>query len=539
MENVMRMQEGLVTYRILATAGFGAANGRRSPWYRITTDGLSCIDDALRIISPSTTIVLPKEYCPSGHIVFTPTAFKDFEPEGMLRRQPYLAALAEALDFVRSAGQQDLAFCELEEKLKGLLPGLPLDYTPPERKRPQASPAAREEGSEAFIDDLLSIVATGTDGSSPASSSGTAFHGMRMQLEEAVRQCMRHIVNNPEFRAMESAWQGAAFVIRNAMNGEGNLPVELSLVSVDEGGIPALLTELQETDPSKLPNLILLDFDIKNTPKGMELLEEIIATADRLMVPVAASIAPDFFGIAEWGDIGKLSYIKSLLEQPQYAKWRKFQKLGGASWAMLFLNRFPARPLHTGIDIGKERIELKEKKQPWISPVCGYGALAAMSAATTGWPMAAENHREFQLESIPLQDDDPIPLEMLIPDDRITQLLESGFNPFSARKRDDAIFLTGLSTINGKPAGFQIFFGTLVAFLIRLQESIEPGNSDIAAKVRSQLEAFLTRGGSKCPDDLEVSLSYDAGSGADIMSIAFTPPPSIIRAERLELNLRW
>jgi len=525
MDTIRHYPYDIETYRILAVAGFRSRKNGLDGLCRIYPAGPESIQKALKTLTPSITILIPKEYCPAGYIEFRPVCIDDFDPSSMLMSQSYLLSLKEALDITSTAERNGLAHCEVEERLRTLLPGLQLDFSKPGKERAVSLPAAQRDETAGAIDDLLSLVELGGDGHSSPTPETDSFRGLQMQLEGIIRQVVRQIINDPGFRALEAPWRGAARLLSaaGAISGDGR--VEILLVSAEGDELSGLLRQLQELEASKLPNLILLDFNVENTPKGMELLENIIMTADRLMIPVGASITPDFFGIAEWKNIGKLSYIKSFLEQPQYARWRKLRSIEGADWTMLFLNRFPARPLHSGMDIGKERIELKEKKQPWLSPVWGYGALAAMSAATTGWPMDAENYRRFTLEAIPYQDEEPIPLEMLIPEDRINQFLESGFSPFSARKRDDAIFLTGLSAINGNPAGFQIFFGMLVAFLIRLQESTEPGNSDIAAMVRNQLEGLLTREGYSCPDDLEVSRSYDAENGADIMNIAFTPPP--------------
>lgn len=523
------------TYRIMAVAAFGSTDGGLARAFSVPSAEADPCGTAMAAMRPSCTIVLPKEYCPAGFIDCRPLCIADFEPATMLDTQPWLSALAEALGIVCSAEREGLAHCEVEERLQQLLPGLPLDYAPP----PREVPPPEQKASHAVIDDLLSLVDTGGDGRSAGAGEVGSFRALRMQLEEVLRQCLRLIVNNPGFRALEASWRGAETMMRQSGGDGMERAVEFLLVSADEGGISQLLGELRELEPSRLPNLLLLDVSLENSPRGMALLEELITTADRLMLPVCASVGADFFGLGSWGEIGRLSYLQSFLAQAQYARWRKLQVRPGAGDTMLFLNRFPARPRHRGLAHHQATIDFREKEQLWVNPQWAFGALLATALTRTGWPMGAGDRRVAGVAGAALQEQEPIPLEMAVADDRFGQFHEAGFNPLAAAKGDDGLFLRGLSSIGGEDAEFRLFFTMLVAFLIRLRESAGVADEGTAAWVRECLTSFLCRDGAPESDGLRVELAYDEGSGADLLKLALMPPAGIRGGGLLEFSFNW
>lgn len=522
-------------YRIMAIAPFGAAQpGLRDAVTLDATDA-DAVGKALSTMSPGVTIPLPKEYCPDGFLFVTFSCLDDFTPEKLMQRQPCLAALAEALRIARSAHGDGLAHVEVAEQLRQLLPGLSLDCTPPERQAP--SPRSSSGGDA--IDDLLAMVDLPGSGASNGSPVEDSFTGLQRQIEEIISKVTRRIFTNPEFRQLESAWRGAALLFEKCRKTGGAHKVEVSLASCEESSVAAMLEDLQRLPVHDLPNMVLLDFPVSSTPRGLEFVETVLDTTDRLLLPMAIWCGPDFFDLESWSELGRLSWLPNHLESARYAQWRRLRNHPGAPWVMLLVNRIAARPPYSG-SIPGLRIPLTESQQLWINPVWGLGALVAMSVLGTGWPVYAGNPRKTALSGVPLQDAESIPLEVLLSEDRLLQFQKAGITPLTAMKHEDTVFLTGIHSMKGDREEWQLFLSHFIMFLFRVQHHSElAGNGNDAERITETVRIFFSRKGSAIPDDLDVTLEQNTSGGTDILHMAFTPPTEIIRADRIELNLHW
>jgi len=96
-----------------------------------------------------------------------------------------------------------------------------------------------------------------------------------------------------------------------------------------------------------------------------------------------------------------------------------------------------------------------------------------------------------------------------------------------------------LASINGESGEFRLFFSTPVSFLIRLQASGGEADGQTAERVRKSHGSFLSRGGHAEPDDLSVEPVYDEESGADLLSISFTPPRDLLKSGPITFSLKW
>lgn len=539
MERSFSQGDGLNVYRIMAVAPFGAAVRGFGGVAVVAAGESGGLPAAMLSLAPGVTILMPKEYCPDGCLIFTAVTIEDFDPGNMMQRQPYLAALAKSLGIARSAEKEGLAHCEVEERLRKLLPGVLLDYAPPEREHLKAKPVESAPSASA-LDDLFSLVDLGGDGKEGAGPEEDRFRGLQMQLETIIRQVMQRIFASPEFRTLESAWRGAALMINAAAEGEGCHRVEFLLVSADEESLPELLEELGSMRASRLPNLILLDYSVSNTPLSLDMLESIIKAADMLMCPFALWVGPEFFGLSQWEELARLSYIRSVLEQAQYARWRTLRKRSGADWTMMMMNRVSSRAVHTGLFCDNVWLSFREKEPHWISPVWVAGALCARSVRETAWPVHTKSPLRFSLEYTPAFATGALTLEVPLPDERARQFADAGFITLSAVKAENRLFLATLSAMTGRPAESQLFFGMVLAFMFRLQENMpEIGYDRSAVTIADMLKLFFSRGGTLPPDDLDVRIEEDYNAGGETLCISFTPPPSIVRADTISFNLRW
>jgi hypothetical protein len=536
MEDSSSVQDRLpFEYRIMAIAPFGAANTGLRYAAEGNASETDVLDKVISAMSPGVSVPLPKEYCPDGVVVIGITGMEDFEPSRLMRCQPYLALLAEALGIVRSAHEKGMSHFEVEEMLDGLLPGNLLDCSAPERQGPGALPGT---GGTA-IDDLLALVDLGGNDGKTHGKDADTFIPLQRQIEEIIRQVLRRIYAFEGFRQMEAAWRGTALMLESCRRESAMHQVEFSLVSADEGSLIGVLEELRDLPVTKLPNMVLVDCPVNNSTGGLALLETILETSDILMIPVAAWLDSELFALENWKEIDRLPYLPNFLENARYARLRTLRKHPGAPWVTLLVNRLVSRPRYSG-PLKDPDVKFTEASQLWTSPVWVFGALAALSVMKTAWPVHAGNHRKLAIAGQPLQEDEPIPLETLFSDDRLWQFAQAGITPLSARRNDDAVFLAGLFAMDGSPQEFHLFFGQLVSFLFRLQQVVSPSGSGNETEVlAAALKQFLARGGSTPPEDLSVSKEWVQEVGSDLLGISFTPPKETGLSEKVELTLRW
>jgi predicted component of type VI protein secretion system len=523
-------------YRIMAIAPLGAASiGLR---HAVESNPLEpgALDRVISAMSPGVIVPLPKEYCPDGLVAIGITGMGDFDPSRMLRSQPYLSALAEALDVARSAHEKGVSHREVEETLDKLLPGNRLDCSPPERQGPGALPCPGGSG----IDDLLALVDLGTDDGTPHGKDADTFIPLQRQVEEVIRQVLRRIFSSEEFRQMEAAWRGVALMFESCRREpHAAHPVLFSLASTDLNSLPGVLEELRNPPAPKLPNMVLVDFPLDNSIGAFALLENLLETADSLMLPVASGIGADFLALENWKEIDRRPYLPNYLENVRYSRLKTLRKHPGAPWVTLLANRLVSRPPHTG-PLRDTGVTFTESSQLWTSPVWAYGALFALSVMEHAWPVHAGFPDKVSVSGLPLQEDEPIPLETLFSDDRIWQFNKAGITPLSARRHDDAVFLKGLFAMDGSSQEFRLFFGQLVSFLFRLQEAMStPGFDHELDAIAMALKQFLARGGSPAPEDLQVSQQWVEEARSEVLGIRFTPPKDTGLSDKIELSLRW
>ncbi len=531
--------DALTVYRIMAVASFGGRSGglRSGVGAACGTGG---IEEAMTAVAPSVDVLLPREYCPSGRIVLQPENLDDFLPERIVKKIPYLEALCNALGLVRRAGRDGTDADQMREKVTALLPGLELDFSVLEESAPASkTPPSTAAGSA--IDDLFSLVdVQGSDDRPGDVSRHDAFRGLRVQLEATLRQVMQRLLRSPEFRKIESSWRGAALMLHGSAVQEQPHKVVFTLVTSEDDALSGLLQELRELPAEKLPNMLLLDTMLQNTPSGLDLLEQVLETADMLMIPVALYAGPDFFGLDEWKEISRLSYLPNYLEDAYFARWRRLRDHPGGTWTAVLLNRLPARKLFDGDDGAVCGTAFHEKEQPWITPVWALGALTAKCVRSTAWPLHLDRMQRFFLESMTLRDDEAVPVEMLFSEERIEQFTRAGFTPLASPLRSDTVFLPGMVSIKGKSLEFNLFFSMLLGFLFRLKECIEAGEcKGGAGDIADALKDFLVRGGDEPPDDLEVSFGSRDDRGAPVLSVGFTPPGSLLAADKVDFTLGW
>ncbi|MFP5221843.1 MAG: type VI secretion system contractile sheath domain-containing protein [Acidobacteriota bacterium] len=527
-------------YTILALAPFGPVpeTGYKP---RLTEADIYTLDQALAEMGPRFWVELPRDVCPQGGLDLAVTSLSGFKPENLVKNTPYLAELEACRVFLAQSRSANAAPRGVADDIKRQWPGLELDLS-----LPQADSGNAPANGDA-IDDILSMVATeaSSAGGSSAGAGGTGggLADWQAQVETLLARALAAVFADPQFRAYEAAWRGAECLARKAGVKEGGR-VRLLLCPVSPETLADALGALAVQLIQDTPHLALVDQGFDNSPASIELLGQVLAFADTLLVPVAASVTLDFFRVGSWRELSKLGYLKAAFADAQYAKFRKLAEHPGASRLLLTLNAFLSRAPY-GPGNAARPVAFTEAAPLWLSPAWAVGTLAAKSVVQYGWPSRLADYRTIFLEELAVFDsgEGPAATQGLFDENRIAELLEAGFSPVVAARGRDTAMLPRQTALDGGSFVFQLFFGRVVSHLLQARENApESAQSDPAGAVRQALMNLFNQTDQTPPPDMTVDAGQEPGQeegGRIPVTIAFTPPRAVMGGERLTFGFGW
>ncbi|WP_432738117.1 type VI secretion system contractile sheath domain-containing protein [Maridesulfovibrio sp. FT414] len=498
------MQIDLPPFIILALAPFSPALETPKPPL-IKTDTLS-IDQALGEIRPAIDIPVDRDICPDGSISVSINRMADFRPRKIEKNCAFIKTVTEARNFLRK-NSSEASFRAQFPELAGLV-----NFPPP------TVSAARSSESE-VLDDLFSMVDTG-GADQPATSSS----GADTQLERLHSALLEAVFSSPLFRQLESAWRGLELLCRQVPSGS-KATVELWLVPVSQGNLPAVLEKLENDLAESPPDLILLDRALSNSARSMEELELTMNFAESMLAPTLIQIGPQFLELPNWSEIKKLPFIPSLLEGAEYGRWKTLREKPSAGWIMLCVGSVMGRTMLSS-ETGYEITSLTEKGPLWTGTVWGMAALCGRSLAIHGRPTCFANHSEIRLEGLPIAEGPvPSPVNPPLGTERIKDFRLAGIN--APAFNGDQIFTLHSTSMDGGPFNLRLYLSRLIHFLIQLSTSRRAEFMELETDLTQAVSLFLQRQGYPAPHDLEIKAKPQY-EGTIPLEISLTPGPEIL-----------
>ena len=521
-------------FAILAIGEFGPV---QSP-VRLVPVSLAGLDDAVAAAGVCLNVPLPRDVCPSGAAEFRPIALRDFRPAGLIRRIPSLGRFGEGLAFLSEAISGRIEPSAVAAEFRQRWPDLPLEVGAPPVAPPAAPPAERQRYDA--IDEILSMVATPATPSPAAGSGPSQWHAA---LEQQLIHAQEAIFSDPAFRACEAVWRGVETVVRCGPVRDANT-IRMNLAAATAENLGEVLDELSGALAEEPPNLVLIDLPFDASSASQDRLERVAAFAESLLAPAAVWVTPRFFGLSDWGGLGRLSYLDHFLEDAAYARWRGFRGEPAAAWLAVLCNRFLGRPRH-GEDEPPGTPTFRESAPLWVSPVWALGTLVAQSVARYGWPSRFTDYVNIALEDLAVIDvggGELSATEFLPSMDRLRQFNEAGFVPLTPIGRADSAGVPRETTLAGAPLKGQLFLSRVVGFLLKLRETAgrETGQAGPEALVASALRQMFDQTGHNPPADLVVRAAAASPGERVPLWISFTPPPSVLHSKQpVELTFMW
>jgi len=302
-------------------------------------------------------------------------------------------------------------------------------------------------------------------------------------IDSIISKQISEVLHHPDLQAIEGSWRGLNYLVKNTLIGPD---LKIKVLDVDKETLFKNFDKAIEFDQSDLfkkvyeeeygtsgghPYDVLLgDYQFKNHPQDITLLQYISQVAAAAFAPFIASADPLIMGLNSWQELAKPTDLSRIFESAEYAQWRGFRSTEEASFVCLTLpntlarlpygdNTVPVEAFHYEeaeiTPTGKTR-ELPHNHYCWMSSAYVYGTVLTRSFSEFGWCTAIRGvENGGKIDSLNLHvflsnDGDmhvEIPTEVDITDRREKELSNMGFLPFSHYKGEAyAVFFSAQTT---------------------------------------------------------------------------------------------
>ncbi|HJV65161.1 MAG TPA: type VI secretion system contractile sheath large subunit [Geomonas sp.] len=311
--------------------------------------------------------------------------------------------------------------------------------------------------------------------------SKPVLDSMIAEIDGKLSRQIDEILHHPQFQDLESMWRSLAFLVDRTDFRE-NSRIEILNATKEE-----LLDDFEDAPEVARTGLyktvyaaeygqfggepyaaMIGNFQFGPGPQDLKLLRNIAAVASMAHAPFIAAAAPAFFGCDDFTSLPNLKEISSILEGPQYARWRSFRESEDARYVGLALPRFLLR-LPYGDDSTpvrsfnyQESVTDSHHRYCWGNAAFAFATRLTDSFADFRWcaniigPQGGGAVQELPLHQYQAMGamQTKIPTEVLISERREFELAEEGFIALTMRKgSDNAAFFSANSVQKPKYFG--------------------------------------------------------------------------------------
>ncbi|QKF91457.1 type VI secretion system contractile sheath large subunit [Campylobacter sp. CCUG 57310] len=305
-----------------------------------------------------------------------------------------------------------------------------------------------------------------------------ALDEMIAHIDGLLSKQMDEILHNEQFQQLESTWRGIRFLVERT-NFNENTKIVLFDITKEEilDDFEANLDITQSVVYKQVYSheygqfggepigAIIGDYQLDKTNSDMTFLNKMSSVSAMSHSPFLTSLSPNFFGLEHYGEMANIKDLKSMLEGPQYTRWRTFRENEDAKYVGLlvtkFLTRSPYLPEDNPIKSFnyKENVEGSHNHMLWGNSAYAFATRLTESFADFRWcgniigPKGGgavkdlptylyENYGSVQAK---------IPTEVLITDRREYELSENGFITLTLRRdSNNAAFFSANSALKPK-----------------------------------------------------------------------------------------
>jgi type VI secretion system protein ImpC len=223
------------------------------------------------------------------------------------------------------------------------------------------------------------------------------------EIDKRLSRQLLAVMHHPEFRRLESAWLGLAYLV-------GTLPdeatIKIKVLNVDRKTLAHDLAEADGFDQSILFQkvyddaydqsepfgLLVGDYEFSHSANDVALLQGIAGVAEFALAPFVAGACPKLLGLENFADLIAVRNVAKLFESPEYATWRSFRDSEESRFAALTLPHALARTHYDPITHPVEDFDFDEgangtdvQQQLWMNAAWVFAGRAISAFARAGW----------------------------------------------------------------------------------------------------------------------------------------------------------
>ena len=304
-----------------------------------------------------------------------------------------------------------------------------------------------------------------------------ALDEMIAHIDTLLSAQMDEILHNKSFQELESTWRGIRFLVERT-NFNENVKIDL-LDATKEEILDDFENNLDITQSTLYKQIysaeygqfggepvgaIVADYELDKSNQDMTFLNKMSSIAAMSHSPLLTSLSAKFFGLDNFGELENIKDLKSMLEGPQYTRWRTFRENEDAKYTGCTVNRFLTRSPYVPEDNPIKSFNYRETVNNHDDMLWGNGAYAFATRLTDSFAdyrwcgniigpkgggavkdlptYTYENYGSVQTK---------IPTEVLITDRREFELSENGFIALTLRRdSNNAAFFSANSALKPK-----------------------------------------------------------------------------------------
>ncbi|MDR1872134.1 MAG: type VI secretion system contractile sheath large subunit [Deltaproteobacteria bacterium] len=328
-----------------------------------------------------------------------------------------------------------------------------------------------KEGLAVFIAELAATNRT------EVKISGGLVDELIADLDRKISSQIDAILHQEDFQKMESSWRSLKFLV-DRTNFRENVRVNIMNVSKED-----LLTDFEDSPEISKSGLykqvytaeygqfggqpfgaIVANYEFGPGAQDIKLLSKAASVATMAHAPFIAAASSRFFGIERWTDLPNLKDLKSVFDQPIYAKWQSFRTSEDARNVCLTMPKFllrlpfsPDNPTKTFNYV--ESVEDPDLDFCWGNTAFALATRLTESFANFRWcaniigPQGGGSVDDLPLHRYEDKGEthNKIPTQTLISERREFELAEEGFCALTMRKgSDNASFFSANSCLKPK-----------------------------------------------------------------------------------------
>jgi len=293
------------------------------------------------------------------------------------------------------------------------------------------------------------------------------------ELDERIGAQVDEILHHPQFRELESSWRGLKFLVDRTEFSEN---IRVQFINASKADLVDDFRENDEVGKSGLfhhaytqeygqfggepVGLMIGNYEFGPGSEDVYLLQRMASLGAVTHAPFIAGASERFFGLDRFEELPNIKELESVMEGPQYAKWRSLRDSEDARNVGLTLPRFMLREPYSPQDNPVREFNYREgcngdsDDYLWGNAAFAFATRVTESFARYRWcpnivgPIAGGAVKDLPVDVV---DDDGQelligPVEVPISDRREYELSEMGFIPLALRKgSDNAAFFSANS----------------------------------------------------------------------------------------------